>query len=206
MSLLKVLLAAKCEEHDVAPKLVASSDDIDRLSVEEEPDVPALTGWRRRVFGDDALALKGRTRGARCGGQARQADRGGVTDGAWAGARGGPDTGAAGRLLSGVSDWLGDLHAALASADPDQALARFASAEAWLASLPVPQTPPVFVGLSMIAGALFRVGRGTAVRPFLGMAPDPYWPGRTHAPDPRKSGGQASGALDSGAARRCRGR
>ncbi len=59
MSLLKVLLAAKCEQHDVAPKLVASSDDIDRLSVEDHPDVPALSGWRRRVFGEDALSLKG---------------------------------------------------------------------------------------------------------------------------------------------------
>ena len=59
VSLLKVLLAAKCEEHDVAPKLVASSDDIDRLSVEDHPDVPALSGWRRRVFGEDALSLKG---------------------------------------------------------------------------------------------------------------------------------------------------
>ena len=59
VSLLKVLLAAKCEEHDVAPRLVASSDDIDRLVLEDGPDVPALTGWRRRVFGEDALALKG---------------------------------------------------------------------------------------------------------------------------------------------------
>ena len=54
VSLLKVLLAAKCEEHDVAPKLVASSDDIDRLASEDGPDIPSLTGWRRRVFGDDA--------------------------------------------------------------------------------------------------------------------------------------------------------
>ena len=59
VSLLKVLLAAKCEEHDVAPKLVASSDDIDRLVLEDAPDVPALAGWRRRIFGEDALALKG---------------------------------------------------------------------------------------------------------------------------------------------------
>ena len=58
VSLLKVLLAAKCEEHDVAPKLVASSDDIDRMATEDMPDVPALTGWRRTVFGEDALALK----------------------------------------------------------------------------------------------------------------------------------------------------
>jgi ribonuclease D len=58
VSLLKVLLAAKCEAHDVAPKLVASSDDIDRLATEDMPDVPALIGWRRTVFGEDALALK----------------------------------------------------------------------------------------------------------------------------------------------------
>lgn len=59
VSLLKVLLAAKCETHDVAPKLVASSEDIDRLAVEDQPDIPALSGWRRQVFGEDALALKG---------------------------------------------------------------------------------------------------------------------------------------------------
>ena len=58
VSLLKVLLAAQCEAHNVAPKLVASSDDIERLATEEEPDIPALHGWRRDVFGQDALALK----------------------------------------------------------------------------------------------------------------------------------------------------
>ncbi|MBN8902025.1 MAG: ribonuclease D, partial [Rhodospirillales bacterium] len=58
VSLLKVLLAAKCEQHHVAPKLVASSDDIDRLVLEDAPDIPALHGWRREVFGEDALALK----------------------------------------------------------------------------------------------------------------------------------------------------
>ena len=58
VALLKVLLAAKCEQHHVAPKLVASSDDIDRLATEDAPPVPALHGWRRDVFGADALALK----------------------------------------------------------------------------------------------------------------------------------------------------
>lgn len=58
VALLKVLLAAKCEEHHVAAKLVASSDDIDRLAGEEADDIPALHGWRREVFGNDALALK----------------------------------------------------------------------------------------------------------------------------------------------------
>jgi ribonuclease D len=58
VSLLKVLLAAKCEEHHVAPKLLASSEDLDRLAAEDAPDLPVLNGWRREVFGDDALALK----------------------------------------------------------------------------------------------------------------------------------------------------
>jgi ribonuclease D len=58
VSLLKVLLAAACEQHDVAPKLVANSEDIDRLASEDEPDVPALSGWRRDVFGAAALQLK----------------------------------------------------------------------------------------------------------------------------------------------------
>ena len=58
VSLLKVLLAAKAEQHHVAPRLVASSDDIDRLALEDSPDVPALSGWRREVYGNDALSLK----------------------------------------------------------------------------------------------------------------------------------------------------
>ncbi|MCW3477275.1 ribonuclease D [Limobrevibacterium gyesilva] len=58
VSLLKVLLAAKCEEHHVAAKLVASSDDIDRLATEDKPDIQAVHGWRHDVFGADALALK----------------------------------------------------------------------------------------------------------------------------------------------------
>ena len=58
VALLKVLLAANCEQHQVAPRLVASSDDIDRLASEEQPDVPAAHGWRADVFGRDAEALK----------------------------------------------------------------------------------------------------------------------------------------------------
>ena len=58
VALLKVLLAARCEDNAVAPKLVASSEDIDRIVLEDEPDIPALQGWRRLVFGEDALALR----------------------------------------------------------------------------------------------------------------------------------------------------
>lgn len=58
VALLKVLLAARCEEHHVAPRLLASSEDIERLAAEDAPDIPALHGWRRAVFGEAALALK----------------------------------------------------------------------------------------------------------------------------------------------------
>ncbi len=58
VSLLKVLLAAKCEQHHVAAKLVASSEDLDLLALEEAPEVAALHGWRHEVFGADAIALK----------------------------------------------------------------------------------------------------------------------------------------------------
>jgi ribonuclease D len=58
VALLKVLLAEKAEMHDVAPKLLASSDDIDRLATEDAPDIQAMHGWRYIVFGEDAVALK----------------------------------------------------------------------------------------------------------------------------------------------------
>ncbi len=56
--LLRVLLKMKCEEHDVAQRLVASAADLDRIAGEDAPDVAALRGWRREIFGNDALALK----------------------------------------------------------------------------------------------------------------------------------------------------
>lgn len=58
IELLKVLLKAKCDSNDVAQKLVANSADIETLAMEEAPTIHALTGWRREVFGEDALALK----------------------------------------------------------------------------------------------------------------------------------------------------
>jgi len=58
VDLLKVLLKMKCDEHGVASKLVASSADIDALAADDNADIPALRGWRRDLFGDDALRLK----------------------------------------------------------------------------------------------------------------------------------------------------
>lgn len=56
--LLKVLLKACAARHKVAARLVASTEDIDRMASDDQPDVPALSGWRRDVFGEDALRLK----------------------------------------------------------------------------------------------------------------------------------------------------
>ena len=56
--LLKTLLKLRCEEAKVAPKLIASADDLERIAASDEADVPALKGWRREVFGEQALALK----------------------------------------------------------------------------------------------------------------------------------------------------
>lgn len=58
VDLLKVLLKMKCDEHGVASKLVANSADIDAIAADDKADVPALHGWRRELFGEDALKLK----------------------------------------------------------------------------------------------------------------------------------------------------
>jgi ribonuclease D len=56
--LLKVLLKARSEETGVAQRLIASSADIDAIAREDAPHIPALSGWRREVFGEAALRLK----------------------------------------------------------------------------------------------------------------------------------------------------
>ncbi len=54
--LLRVLLKAKTESAAVAAKLIAPAADLDAIAAGLR-DVPALKGWRREVFGDDALRL-----------------------------------------------------------------------------------------------------------------------------------------------------
>ncbi|HHH89051.1 MAG TPA: ribonuclease D, partial [Aliiroseovarius sp.] len=54
--LLRVLLKARCEQEKVAQKLIASAADLDALAAGKR-DIRALTGWRARVFGDDAVKL-----------------------------------------------------------------------------------------------------------------------------------------------------
>ncbi len=56
--LLKVLLKMTTEEHGVAPKIIANSEDLDRLVAQgEKAEIGALKGWRRELFGEKALQL-----------------------------------------------------------------------------------------------------------------------------------------------------
>jgi ribonuclease D len=58
LDLLKVLLKATADAERVAPKIIASSDDLEEIAGNDEAEVPALHGWRREIFGEKALALK----------------------------------------------------------------------------------------------------------------------------------------------------
>jgi ribonuclease D len=58
VELLKVLLRMTAERHGVAAKVIATVDDLDRIAADDHADVPALSGWRRELFGEKALALK----------------------------------------------------------------------------------------------------------------------------------------------------
>ena len=55
--ILRVFLKARAEQLGVASKLIASSAGLEALAGEENPDLRALKGWRREVFGDDALRV-----------------------------------------------------------------------------------------------------------------------------------------------------
>lgn len=56
--LVRVLLKSVSEQHGVATRIIATSDEIDALVLDDDADVPALKGWRRKLFGDKALAIK----------------------------------------------------------------------------------------------------------------------------------------------------
>ena len=56
--LIRVLLKSVAEQNGVAARIIATSDEVDALVLDDEADVPALHGWRRKLFGDKALAIK----------------------------------------------------------------------------------------------------------------------------------------------------
>jgi ribonuclease D len=55
---LKLALKIVSEREGIAPKLLASSADIDAIAISDSADVLAMQGWRREVFGNVAIALK----------------------------------------------------------------------------------------------------------------------------------------------------
>lgn len=58
VELLKVLLRLTSEKHGVASKVIANSDDLEKIAAEgEKAEVAALQGWRKELFGDLALKL-----------------------------------------------------------------------------------------------------------------------------------------------------
>jgi ribonuclease D len=58
VELLKVLLRMISERHHVAAKVIATVEDLERIAGDDSAEVPALSGWRRELFGEQALALK----------------------------------------------------------------------------------------------------------------------------------------------------
>jgi len=58
VELLKVLLRMTSERNGVAAKVIATVDDLEQIAGNDHADVPALKGWRREMFGEQALALK----------------------------------------------------------------------------------------------------------------------------------------------------
>ena len=56
--ILKLALKIVCEVHGLAPKLIASSADIDAIAMDDNADVPAMKGWQLGIFGKTALDLK----------------------------------------------------------------------------------------------------------------------------------------------------
>lgn len=56
--LVRVLLKAVSEQNGVAARIIATSDDVDAIVLDDDADVPALKGWRRKLFGEKALAIK----------------------------------------------------------------------------------------------------------------------------------------------------
>jgi len=58
IDLLRVLLKTRCDQHEVAQKLLATSSDLELIAADDDAKVPGLAGWRREIFGAEALNLK----------------------------------------------------------------------------------------------------------------------------------------------------
>jgi ribonuclease D len=61
VELLRVLLKAVSADLNVAPRLLASAEDLEKIAQFDDVDIPALKGWRLHYFGEKAMALKSGT-------------------------------------------------------------------------------------------------------------------------------------------------
>ena len=58
IDLLKALLKDCAQNSNVTPRILANTEDLKTIAQEENPDVPAVKGWRKKIFGNRALGLK----------------------------------------------------------------------------------------------------------------------------------------------------
>ncbi|MGL4495562.1 MAG: ribonuclease D [Beijerinckiaceae bacterium] len=58
VDMLKVLLKIVADQAGVAPKIIATVDELEEIALSDTADVPSLKGWRRELFGERALGLK----------------------------------------------------------------------------------------------------------------------------------------------------
>ena len=58
IDLLKALLKDCSQNSNVTPRILANAEDLKTIVQEENPDVPALKGWRKEIFGKRALGIK----------------------------------------------------------------------------------------------------------------------------------------------------
>lgn len=58
VALLQALLKIRSDDNGVAAGIVANRKELEQIALDDSADVRALQGWRREVFGEDALRLK----------------------------------------------------------------------------------------------------------------------------------------------------
>ncbi|WP_159713018.1 ribonuclease D [Geminicoccus flavidas] len=58
VDLLRVLLKQVADEHDISPRLIANGEDLEAVALDDQSAARVLSGWRRELFGEKALALK----------------------------------------------------------------------------------------------------------------------------------------------------
>ena len=56
--LLKLLLKITSQQSGVVAKLIASDDDLKKFSTYHDKENPILKGWRKELFGNQAIALR----------------------------------------------------------------------------------------------------------------------------------------------------